>query len=203
MAAILTMTAAAKAQVGPEMRDVRTANGMTVHGPVGGQYFRMELRGKDTGRVRTKKKYWYRIDDVRFEFFSEDRNNFVMTNVPKVLDDRVVLHLYRTDYLRRFAGTKPPNWRTAWIKLANGNTAIFWSYKKDVATPKPGNISNHEMFLVVSGPGYVFGLFVPVPRDRTESEVRNLLIRTLGTLTFHDRPVATTLRTAEVRPFHF
>ena len=84
------------------MRDVRTATGMTIHGPAAGQFFRMELRGKDVGRVRTKKKYWYRIDGVRFEFFSEDKNNFVMTNVPKPLDDRVVLDLYRTDYLRRF-----------------------------------------------------------------------------------------------------
>jgi hypothetical protein len=182
------MTAATKAQVGPEMNDVRTATGMTIHGPAGGQYFRMELRGKDTGRLRTKKKYWYRIDGVRFEFFSEDRNNFVMTNVPKALDDRVVLDLYRTDYLRRFAGTKPPNWRSAWIKLANGKTAVFWSYKKDAATPKPGNISNHEMFLVVAGPGYVFGLFAQVPTDRSETEVRNILTRTLGTLTFHEEP---------------
>lgn len=188
--AILMMTAVgtARAQVGPEMSDVRTADGMTVHGPVGGQYFRMQLRGKDTGRMRTKKKYWYRVDGVRFEFFSEAKNNFVMTNLPKALDDRVVLDLYRSDYLRRFAGSKPPNWRTAWIKLASGKTALFWSYKKDVATPKPGNISNHEMFLVVAGPGYVFGLFAQVPPGRTESDIRALLTRTLGTLTFSDEP---------------
>jgi len=188
MTAILTITAAARAQVGPEMRDVRTAAGMTVHGPVGGQYFRMELRGKDTGRVRTTKKYWYRVDGVRFEFFSEDRNNFVMTDVPKPLDDRVVLDLYRSDYLRRFAGTKPPNWRTAWIDLASGKTALFWSYKKNAATPKPGHVSNHEMFLVVSGPGHVFGLFAQVPPGRTEADVRSILTRTLGRLTFADEP---------------
>src|SRR5215204_3244507 len=137
VATILMMTAVGttRAQVGPEMNDVRTAEGMIVHGPVGGQYFRMQLRGKDTGRMRTKKKYWYRVDGVRLEFFSEDKNNFVMTNVPKALDDRVVLDLYRSDYLRHFAGSKPPNWRTAWIKLASGKTALFWSYRKDAATP--------------------------------------------------------------------
>lgn len=44
------------------------------------------------------------------------------------------------------------------------------------------------MFLVVAGPGYVFGLFAQVPPGRTEADIRAVLTRTLGTLTFGDEP---------------
>ena len=59
-------------QVGPGLKFVPDAAGLVVTGPANGQRFRMRITGEHVGRLRTKKKYWFRADSVRFEFFSEE-----------------------------------------------------------------------------------------------------------------------------------
>ena len=179
----LMLASGASAQVGPGLRFLSDTNGLTVVGPAAGQFFRMRITGKEVGRLRTPKKYWFRADGLRFEFLSEENINFLPTDIPQRLDDRVVLELYRTQFLRANGN---PKIRSKWVRLSSGMTALFWSYDKFVATPGPGNKSEREMFLIVAGPGHVFGLFAPVSRGGTEPETRRLLTRTLGTLTFLD-----------------
>jgi hypothetical protein len=157
------------------------SDGLTVSGAASGQFFRMLITGKDASRLRTKKKYWFRADGIKFEFFSEENTRFLSTNIPRSLDDGVVLKLYQSAFLRRNAN---PETRSKRVKLRNKMTALFWSYDKFVATPGPSKAAEREMFLIVAGPGHVFGLFAPVPPNGTERETRELLTRTLGTLSF-------------------
>jgi hypothetical protein len=180
---IMSLAAVSSAQVGPEIRFVPEAGGLTAIGPASGQYFRMRITGQNAGRLRTKKKYWFRADGVRFEFFSEENSRFLMTDLPRRLDDRVVLELYKSAFLRRNGS---PKIRSSWVKLASGRTALFWSYEKFAATPGPPTAAERETFLILAGPGHVYGLFAPVPPGGSERETRRILTRTLGTLTFSD-----------------
>ena len=175
----LVLSSGMLAQVGPGLRFEPQKDGLAVVGSA----FHMRISGKDAGRLRTKKKYWFRADGVKFEFFSEENSKFLPTNLPRRLDDRVVLELYRSVFLRRNGN---PDIRSKRIKLSSGMTALFWSYNKFVASPGPPKTAEREMFLIVAGPGHVFGLFAPVPPNSTERETRDLLTRTLGTLTFRD-----------------
>ena len=183
---ILLAAVGANAQVGPDMRHINNTDGILIVSDVEGNYFRMQIKGGDVSRLRTTRKYWYTADSVRFEFFSEERAKFVMTDVPK-LDDRIVLQLYRSDFLRRFADEKP-KLRSSWLKLANNKTALLWIDETHPAAPQP--ITEKQIFIVVAGPMHVFGLFAPVPPGQTESQVRRVLVRTLGTLTLGDEPAS-------------
>lgn len=183
MIAAMSVATVSHAQVGPEIRFLPEADGLMVTGPASGQYFQMRITGSDFERLKTRKKYWFRSDGIRFEFFSEENSRFLMTNLPRRLDDRVVLQLYRSAFIRRNGDVKL---RSSQVKLAGGRTALFWSYDIFVATPGGPNESVRAMLLVVAGPGHVFGLFATVPPSGTEREVRRLLTRTLGTLTFKD-----------------
>ena len=180
---VLTMLGASQAQVGPGMRVISLADGLTVSGPASGQFFRMRIVGENVQRMRTTKKYWFLADGVRFEFFSEDNSHFLITDIPYRLDDRVVLRLYRSAFVHRNGDLKV---NSDWVKLPSGEAAVFWSYDKSVATPEAAKSTEREMFLVVAGPAHVFGLFARVPADGSEKKVRRLLTRTLGTLTFGD-----------------
>ncbi len=179
----LMLTGGASAQVGPGLRFVPRPDGLTVTGPASGQFFRMLVTGRDAGRMRTKKKYWFRADGIPFEFFSEENTRFLPTDIPRSLDDRVVLDLCHSAWLRRngSADIKPRS-----LKLSNGMRALTWTYDKFVANPNPVNGVERGMFLIVAGPGHVFGLFASVPPGSTERATRDLLTRTLGTLTFRE-----------------
>jgi len=179
---ILLAAVGANAQVGPDMRHINNTDGILIVSDVEGNYFRMQIKGRDVSRLRTTRKYWYTADSVRFEFFSEESAKFVMTDVPK-LDDRIVLQLYRSDFLRRFADEKP-KLRSSWLKLANNKTALLWIDETHPAAPQP--ITEKQIFIVVAGPMHVFGLFAPVPPGQTESQVRRVLVRTLGSLKLGD-----------------
>jgi hypothetical protein len=143
----------------------------------------MRITGKDVGRLRTTKKYWFRADGVSFQFFSEEFSHFLITDMPNRPSDRLILDLYRSAFLHR---TGHPKVNSRRIKLANGQEALFWSYKKFSAIPTGGSREDLEMLLIAVGPGHVFGLFAPVAPGATEAATRNILIRTLGTLTFTD-----------------
>ena len=179
----LMLAVGAWTQVGPGMRFVPQPGGLTVTGPAGGQFFRIRITGKDAGRMRTKKKYWFRADGIPFEFFSEENTRFTPTDIPHRLDDRVVLDLYHSVWLRRNGS---PHVKSRSVKLSNGLRALTWSYDRFVASPDPANETQREMFLIVAGPGHVFGLFAPVPPGGTERQTRELLTRTLATLRFMD-----------------
>jgi hypothetical protein len=179
---ILLAAVGANAQVGPDMRHINNTDGILIVSDVEGNCFRMQIKGGDVSRLRTTKKYWYTADSVRFEFFSEESAKFVMMDVPK-LDDRIVLQLYRSDFLRRFADEKP-KLRSSWLKLANNKTALLWIDETHPAAPQP--ITEKQIFIVVAGPMHVFGLFAPVPPGQTESQVRRVLVRTLGSLKLGD-----------------
>jgi hypothetical protein len=179
----LILFSGAWAQVGPGLRFVPQADGLTVLGPASGQFFRMKIPGKDASRLRTKKNYWFRADGINFQFFSEENTKFLPTDIPHRLDDRAVVEFYESAFLRRRGN---PGIRSKWVKLTSGRTALFGSYDKLAAAPGPGKGSEREMFLVIAGPGHVFGLFAPVPPDGSERETRDLLVRTLATLCFLD-----------------
>jgi hypothetical protein len=178
--AILLAGIGANAQVGPEMRETKTADGLVIVSNVEGNYFRMQIKGKDVSRLHTTKKYWYTADGVRFQFFSEANVNFVMTDVP-TLADGMVLKLYRSDFLRRFADENRKI-RTSWPKLANNETALLLNYENHPAAPQP--ITEKQIYIVVATPMHVFGLFAPVPHGQTDAQVKQVLIRTLGTFKF-------------------
>ena len=172
--AILLAGIGANAQVGPEMRETKTADGLVIVSNVEGNYFRMQIKGKDVSRLHTTKKYWYTADGVRFQFFSEENVNFVMTDVP-TLADSMVVKLYRSDYLRRFADEKP-RLRSSWLKLANNKTALLFTSESRLAAP--------QIFIIIATPMHVFGLFAPVPPGQTDAQVKQVLIRTLGSFKF-------------------
>ena len=172
--AVLLAGIGANAQVGPQMRETKTADGLLIVSSVEGNYFRMRIRGKNVSRLHTTKKYWYTADGVRFQFFSEENVNFVMTDVP-TLPDGTVLKLYRSDYLRRFADGKP-RLRSSWLKLANNKTALLFTSESRSAAP--------QIFIVIATPMHVFGLFAPVKAGQTDAQVKRVLIRTLGTFKF-------------------
>jgi len=179
---ILLAAVGANAQVGPDMRHINNTDGILIVSDVEGNYFRMQIKGRDVSRLRTTRKYWYTADSVRFEFFSEERAKFVMTDVPK-LDDRTVLQLYQSELLRR-AGDEKGKLRSSWLKLANNKTALLFTDEKRPAAPRP--IGEKQIFIVVAGSMHVFGLFAPVPPGQTESQVRRVLVRTLGSLKLGD-----------------
>jgi len=179
---ILLAAVGANAQVGPDMRHINNTDGILIVSDVEGNYFRMQIKGRDVSRLRTTRKYWYTADSVRFEFFSEESAKFVMMDVPK-LDDRIVLQLYRSDFLRRFADEKP-KLRSSWLKLANNKTALLWIDETHPAAPRP--ITEKRMFIVINDGMRVFGLFAPVPPGQTEAKVRRVLVRTLGSLKLGD-----------------
>src|SRR5215207_8596849 len=79
----MSVAAASHAQVGPEIRSVSEADGLVITGPASGQHFRMRITGRDAGLLRTKKKYWFRADGIRFEFFSEENSRFLMTDLQR------------------------------------------------------------------------------------------------------------------------
>lgn len=180
--AILLVGVDASAQVGSEMRQINTADGLLIVSNAEGNHFRMQIKGRDVSRLRTTKKYWYTADSVRFEFFSEENAKFVMTDVPK-LDDSTVLRLYRSDFLRRFADEKP-KLRSSWLKLANNKTALLWIDETHPAATGP--ITEKHMFILINGCMHIFGLFAPVPPGKTETQVRRVLVRTLGSLKLGD-----------------
>jgi hypothetical protein len=143
----------------------------------------MRISGVDARRIRTTKKYWFRADGVSFEFFSEEFSHFLITDMPHQPSDRLVLELYRSAFLHRNGG---PKVTSRWIKLANDKEALFWSYKKFNASPDGRRSDDREMFLVIVGPGHVFGLFAPVSPGKTEAETKRILTRVLGTVVFAD-----------------
>lgn len=177
---------AAEAQVGPEMRHIKTGEGLVIVSNTPGNYFKMQIKGKEVSRLKTTKKYWYTANGVRFEFYSEENVKFVMTNVPVPLSDDVVLRLYRSDLLRRFADERP-KLRTSWLKLANGKRALSIELEKRPADPTP--ITEKRIYIAIAGAMHTFGLFAPVPAGQNEASVRRVLIRTLGSLILSDEPL--------------
>ena len=172
--AILLAWIGVNAQVGPQMRETRNADGLLIVSDVEGNYFRMQIPGKNVSRLHTTKKYWYTADGVRFQFFSEENASFLMTDVP-MLPDSTVLKLYRSDYLRRFADEKP-KLRSTWLKRANNKTALLFTSESRSAAP--------QIFIIIATPMHIFGLFAPVTPGQTDAEVKRVLIRTLGTFKF-------------------
>jgi hypothetical protein len=169
-------------QVGYQMRDIKNADGLLIISDVEGNYFRMQIKGNNVSRLRTTKKYWYAADGIRFEFFSEENANFVMTDVPK-LDDDIILKLYRSEFLRRNADDKP-KLRSAWLKLANHKAALLFT--RETRSPAPQRVTEKQIFLVVAGPMHIFGLFASVRPGQTEAQVKRVLVRTLGSLKIGD-----------------
>jgi hypothetical protein len=143
----------------------------------------MRITGKDVGRLRTAKKYWFRADGVSFEFFSEEFSHFLITDMPISPSERLVLTLYLSAFLNR-GGIRKVHSRL--IKLANGKTALLEIHDKFVAAPNGNHANKREMSLAIVGPGHIFGLFAPVPADRTEADTRRILTRILGTMIFGD-----------------
>jgi hypothetical protein len=182
-AAAMLMTSTVYGQVGPGLRVTSESNGLLLTGPASSQSFLMLIAGAYAERIHTQKKYWFRADGIRFEFFSEENSKFYITDIPYRLDDRRVLEMYKSGFLFR---NGEPKIRSSWVELANSKTALFWTYDKFVASPDRGAMSEREMFLVLVGPGQVFGLFAPVPSGSSEKATKQLLIRTLGTLTFSE-----------------
>jgi hypothetical protein len=182
---LILLAAGARAQVGPEMRQAERAGGLTLSGPAAGEYFRMEITGRDAARVRTQKKYWYSADGVSFEFFSEETANFLMTDLPRRPADRVILDLYRSDFARRNPDLKL---RSSWVRLAGGKDALLWNCDRPVASPDNSKEAKREMFLITTHSSLVFGLYATVEPGKTTSETRRELIGTLGTLAFSDKP---------------
>ena len=178
---VLLLTSTAFTQVGPGIQLTSVPNGLLVTGPASSQRFEMRVTGENAERLRTQKKYWFRANGIRFEFFSEENSRFLPTDIPYRLDDRAVLRMFRSVSSRRNGN---PNIRLSWLKLANGKIALFWSYNKFVATPNRDGKNEREMFLVLAGPGNVFGLFAPVLPGGSEAATKRLLVRTLGSLTF-------------------
>jgi hypothetical protein len=133
--------------------------------------------------MRTKQKYWFRADGLSFEFFSEEYSRFLITDMPTRPSDRLILELYRSAFLHR---NGDPKVNSRWIKLANRQEALFWSYRKFIASPNADPPIDREMFLIVAGPGHVFGLFAPVTSGHTEDETSRVLMRILGTLVFSE-----------------
>lgn len=179
----MVLASIALSQVGPEMTITAEPNRLLIRGPASSQHFQMRITGEHVTRMRTKKKYWFTADGFGFEFFSEENSKFLITDIPYKLDDKAVLKLYLAGFLHRNSN---PKIDSAWVKLANGQTALFWSYDKSVASPNSSSKKEKEMFLVLSGPGHVFGLFAAVPKGGTERDARQLLKRVLGTLTFSE-----------------
>jgi hypothetical protein len=182
-AAALALTSTAHGQVGSGMRVTSQPDGLVLTGPAASQSFQMRINGGNAQRIRTQKKYWFRADGIRFEFFSEENSKFYITDIPYRLDDRRALAMYKSGYLFR---NGKPKIRSSWLKLANGKTALFWILDKFVATPDRGERHERELYLVLAGPGQVFGLFAPVASGSSEKLTKQLLIRTLGTLAFSD-----------------
>lgn len=177
----LMLTSFALAQVGPEVRIVAEQNGLLIVGPASGQHFQMRITGENVARMRSKKKYWFTANGICFEFFSEENSKFLITDIPYALDDKAVLKLYLAGFIHR---NGDPTIDSKFVRLTNGKTALFWSYDKFVASPESTLDKEREIFLVLTGPGHVFGLFAPVSKRGTELETRKLLTRVLGTLTF-------------------
>ena len=173
----------ALSQVGSEMNITAEPNGLLITGPASSQHFQMRITGEHVTRMRTKKKYWFTADGIGFEFFSEENSKFLITDIPFKLDDKAVLKLYQSGFMHRNSN---PKINSEWVNLANGQTALFWSYDKFVASPNNSMAKEKEMFLILVGPGHVFGLFAPVPKGGSERETRQLLARVLGTLTFSE-----------------
>jgi hypothetical protein len=184
LAMIAALQANAFAQVGPEMRQIKTSTGLTLISNVPSDYFRMLITGRNASRVHTPKRYWYTTDGVRFEFFSEENSTFVMTDVP-TLPDRTILGLYRSDYIRRNDGENL-KLRSSWLRLANNKTALIWTSTTRPAAPTP--MVEKQIYVLIATPMRIYGLLAPVQKGQTEGEVRGVLTRVLGTLTFSDEP---------------
>jgi hypothetical protein len=182
---LIALEMAAWSQVGPQMRSIRTASGLTLINEVPGGYFRMLIRGANVARVRTPKRYWYQVDGVRFEFFSEENSNFVMTDVPIMLPDRTVLNLYQSDFLRRNAAEQP-RITSSWITLANGKTALFWTSTRWPAALVP--TVEKQMYIALATPTRIYALLTTIKDGQSESAVRAVLTRTLGSLVLSDEP---------------
>lgn len=74
-----------------------------------------------------------------------------------------------------------------WIRLDSGKRALSWIYENHPAAPTKA--VENRMYLVVAGPMHVFGLFAIVKPGQTETQVRRVLTRTLGTLAFSHKPI--------------
>ena len=72
---ILLAAVGANVQVGPEMRHINNADGLLIRSNVEGNYFRMQIKGRDVSRLRTTRKYWYTADSVRFQFFDGEESS--------------------------------------------------------------------------------------------------------------------------------
>jgi hypothetical protein len=184
LATVAALQANVLPQVGPEMRQLKTSTGLTLISNASSDYFRMQISGRNVARVQTPKRYWYTTDGVRFEFFSEENSTFVMTDVP-TLPDRTILGLYRSDYIRRNDGENL-KLRSSWLKLANNETALIWTSTTRPAAPTP--VVEKQIYVLIATPMRIYGLLAPVQNGQTEAEVRRVLTRVLGTLTFRDEP---------------
>jgi hypothetical protein len=178
---LLLLTSVGFSQVGPQMTITAESNGLVITGPASSQHFQMRIAGNNVTRKRTTKGYWFTAKGTEFQLFPEENSKFLITDIPYRLDDRAVLKLYQARFMHRNGELKI---HSKWLKLASGNSALFWSYNKVVASPRSSTANQREMFLVLAGPGHVFGLFAPVPSGSSEREIRLLLTQVLGTLTF-------------------
>ena len=185
-AGILLLALASFAQSPEKSGMIKTAHGVLVVWNEPGNYYTIEIKGD---KIQPgKQPLLFQVDGKFFQIQLVDKKAFLKDD--KITDDRSILGAHRDwegDYISGVIGSKL-NIASEWLRLANNNDALFWSYKMPKrADPQE---AHWQMYLSVVKGNFVFLLNGATVGGQDEKELRSLLLDTMNTLKPSDKPLS-------------
>lgn len=185
-ACVLLVALSSFAQTGEKSGMIKTARGVLAVWNEPGNYYTIEIKGDKI--VPAKQPLLFQVDGKFFQIQVVDKKAFLKEEKP--VDDRSILAAHRDwegDYISGVIGRKL-DIASEWVKLANNNDALFWSYKMPRrADPQA---AHRQLYLSVVKGNLVFLLNGATTGDQDEKELKQLLLDTMNTLKPSDKPLS-------------
>jgi len=185
LAAALPLAAQAREESGL----IRTANGYLVVWNEPGNYYTIEIRGRDIKPIPDH-QLWFTIDGKFFQIVTPSTSEFVKAAAGAKIDDRQVLTAHRdweSDYISQTLRAKFKVDST-WQKLANGTDALAWSFDMPKVAEK--QTAKRQLYLAVVKGDHVLALNTVVETDGEENALWQLLTDTMNRLKPSDKPLS-------------
>lgn len=184
---VIPLSATAQEQDGRAV--IKTADGFLIVSNEKGNYFTMELKGKEVQPLENPA--YFTVDGKFFQVISAEKKAVLDETGRKISNDREMLEAHRdweSDYISKTLGTKIKV-ASRWEKLANGLDALVWNF--DMPKLAANQTARKQLYITVLASEYVLGTnSVVTGEDDDEATTWKLLLSSLGTLKLRDRPLS-------------
>jgi len=166
---------------------VKTAKGYLIVWNEPGNYFTLEIKGKNI--VPAEEPQMFRVDGKFFQFQTAEKSQFLKNLNDKTLDDKKILTAHR-DWERDYAAEilkSELKVDSEWLKLPSGQDVLAWSY--DMPKVAAAQTAKKQIFLTAVKRDHVLVLNSALEDERDAKDIRALLLQTLITLRSSDKPL--------------